>query len=69
MSAVTDAFTALNTALSSKFTRDTGAFVPLDGSKRMTGTLQVLGDIQATGDVDGNYTVDGSNNFVPYSGP
>lgn len=68
MSAVSDAFAAFSTALTGKFTRDTGNYLPLDGSKRMTGTLQVLGDIQATGDVDGNYTVDGSNNFVPYAG-
>ena len=68
MSAVSDAFASLITAFTNKNTRDQGTYLPLNGSKRMTGTLQVLGDGQATGDVDGNYTVDAQNNCVPYTG-
>lgn len=69
MSAVSDAFVALTTSLSNKFTRDNGKFLPIDGSVRMTGTLQVQGDVQASGDVDGNYYQNTSGQWVPYVGP
>ena len=68
MSAVSDAFAALATSFTNKNTRDQGHYVPLDGSKRMTGTLQIQGDVQASGDVDGNYYQNASGNWVPYDG-
>ena len=68
MSAVSDAFAALVTSFANKNTRDLNHYVPLDGSKRMTGTLQIQGDVQASGDVDGNYYQNASGNWVPYDG-
>lgn len=68
MSAVSDAFTSFQTALTTKLqTAGSGQYLPITGG-RIMGQLEVNGDILAAGDIDGDQVFPGPYPTTPSQG-